>query len=91
MDSASKTTKCNECLLIFKQGETTCRRCQQPTVVLGSINSPRIGDPEYTEYDPLKHLPQQFTDEELTDQIMRRNPHRSRPVHPGAERYRRDS
>ena len=30
------------------------------------------------------------TDDELIDQIMRRSPHRSRPIHPGAERWRRD-
>lgn len=32
------------------------------------------------------------TDDELIDQIMQRNPLRqSRPIHPGAERFRRDS
>jgi len=49
-NTVSKTTKCDHCFLIFKQGEKTCRRCQRPTVVLGSINSPHIGDPEYTDW-----------------------------------------
>ncbi|MFA6227658.1 MAG: hypothetical protein WC668_00510 [Patescibacteria group bacterium] len=34
--------------------------------------------------------PRQPTDDELIDQIMERSPHRSRPIHPGAERFRRD-
>lgn len=90
MDSADKTTKCDKCLLIFKQGEKTCRRCQGPTVVLGSINSPCIGDPEFTEWYYDEDFQKDMKDNELIDQIMRRNPHRSRPIHPGAERFRRD-
>jgi len=47
-----KKTKCVDCHLIFREGQTICPRCGRMTETLAAMNCPRVTDPVYFYYNP---------------------------------------